>query len=734
MSDPTKTVTVTRGSSQKEVASDQLADAQREGWVPETADQQADRTVTGAQSDEEGTLAPLAAGALRGATFGLSDVAMRAIGGEDSAIRLRHMQENHGTASMVGELGGALATGGAVGKLGAGVAKAAGGGLVGGLAGTAAEGATYGLGSGVSQLALSDDPLTAEHVLSTLSTSALVGAGIGAGIGGVAKVGEKVLSKAGSALSEAAAARTAIEGIDPALQGLDDAGLKTAAQTEKEALKTAASQERASLEELRVNQRSEMAAQVKDLHDVLAEESPIFHAVNADEAAGIDGVKDIKVQLAKSFKTMRAQFDDPIGIAKNPDYLLKPLRMRQAALEELQGKVPEIQTVLGADTRAAALEHVDSALAQTKDQIAKIESIAGRTQAPVTSGRLAQLESGTSPKLEAIEAAREALKKAPEMGLLQKGATSAAFAGGTALAHMIPGVGMAAPFLGKSASELVGKLFTHLAAGAKAASEKTEGALQSFLSVGEKAVAPARMTATKVLSSVRFGTGPEAKSSELHDLFKARADELRQQTMYAPDGSTVMRPEARQAMAQRLAPIATVNPLLADKLETAAARKIAFLSSKIPKQPEVGGMQIGPDKWRPSDLQIRSWARTVRAAEDPHGVEERLAAGTVTPEDAEAYRTCFPEKFAALQQAIAVQAPQLSKTLPVRKKVALYTFTGVPTMPALAPNVFKVLQMNFATEPGSEGGMSAPRPAPHFGSMGSLKDLDKPTPAQQREQ
>ena len=32
---------------------------------------------------------------------------------------------------------------------------------------------------------------------------------------------------------------------------------------------------------------------------------------------------------------------------------------------------------------------------------------------------------------------------------------------------------------------------------------------------------------------------------------------------------------------------------------------------------------------------MRTWARYVAAVEDPGGVEERLAAGTVTPEDAE---------------------------------------------------------------------------------------------------
>jgi hypothetical protein len=129
-------------------------------------------------------------------------------------------------------------------------------------------------------------------------------------------------------------------------------------------------------------------------------------------------------------------------------------------------------------------------------------------------------------------------------------------------------------------------------------------------------------------------------------------------------------------------------------------------------------------------MQMRSFARTVRAVEDPHGVEERLAHGLITPEDAEAYRTCYPEKFQALQEQIMSTVPTLSKTLPMKRKVALFIFAGVPTAASLQPNVREVLQANFAMEKG--GGQQAPKPEPTYGPRGSIKSLDKPTPAQSR--
>lgn len=734
MADPEDSPTVTVVNADGQATDVAPADVDKwaaRGFHPESGEARAARIGTAARTESEGVAAPVILHGLSAATFGATDAVARALGGADAQIQMQHIQEDHPYASLAGDLAGSLAVAGSVGKLGKAASEAVGGGLLGATVGGGAEGATYGIGNAVHELALSDDPLTAEHITSALSSNVLLGAGIGGGVSGVLKLGDIALSRAAGKLAEANAARSAIQNLPEDLANLDTKGLKEAAATERASLADAAKAERDSLEQLRVPQREELANQIHDLHTELSTERPIFHAVQGEDVEKIAGVKDIQVQMAKSFDRMRSAFDSPLSVARDPFPLIKPLEMRQGALEALQEKAPELRAALAGDSRLGALAHVDETLAQTKEQIANIQALAKSN--PVQSGRLSMLTSGGSPRLDAIEAAREALSKAPDIGLVGKGAKGAAFAGATALAHMIPGVGIAAPFVGKAASDAVGAMFERMAGGVAKGVSKTQGAIASFLSTAsDKVAAAAPVTATKVLNAVRFGEGPEPASSSLADVFHARSQELRQQTEYAQDGTLQMRPEARQAMAQRLAPFAAVNPLLADKIETAAARKVVYMSSKIPKRPEIDGMQIGPDTWKPSDLAIRSWARTVRACEDPHSVEMRLAQGVCTPEESEAYRVCYPERYQAMQLAITTAAPKLSKTLPISKKVALYVFSGVPTMPALQPNVLKVLQSNFAVEPGTAGGSAAPKPLPSFGALGSMKALDKPTPAQQR--
>lgn len=715
----------------------------RHGYHPPVNADLAARAGAAQREADSSAIGALGQGIARTVTAGGSDALQTLVGGEDERIRLAQQKESHPYGALAGEVGGAFLPTGAAsifGKAGRAVgALGEGGGLLravgGAVAGGATEGALYGAGNAVSQLALSDDPIDVEHITGALSSNMLLGGAIGGVAGGAFKLGEKALSRASSTITKAGEARAAMQSIPEDLAGLDAKGLDAARAAAKTEHTAEIAAERKNLDSLRVEQRAELANQIKDFHTELSTERPIFQAITGDDVRAIPGIGDAASQLNKSYRGLRGALDNRIAVAENPERLLGHLQMQQTALEGIQAKAPELQAVLAGDARAAALEHVDLALEQNKAFQAQIRQLSSKT--PLQSGRLTMLEAAESPRMIAIDAAKEALKNAPELGMIGKAAKTAAFGGGTALAHMIPGVGIAAPFLGKAASDAVGKLFEHLAGHVSGGIAKSDGALQSFLGkaakIGEAATPVAATTATKILSSVRFGTGPEAKSTHLPDLYQARSLELRQQTEYGPDGTLQMRPDARLAMSQKLAPIATVNPILADRIETAAARKTVYMSSKLPKRPEVGGMQIGPDKYKPSDLEIRSFARTVRACEDPHGVELRLAQGNLTPEDAEAYRVCYPERYAQLQQAIATAAPQLSKTLPTHKKVALFVFTGVPTMPALTPNVLAVLQGNFASEPGSKGGTSAPKPMPAFGAMGSIKSVDKPTPAQARE-
>ncbi len=220
-----------------EQAAEALARTDRSGralFAPDTAELRAERRLRREYGDRP--IAAGAAGAARGATFGLSDVAGNALGYEENLAALQRLNPE---ASMVGEVAGSvapvLAFGGAglageavegaglLGRLGraatmparvvAGLGEAGGaaaGGLVRG-AGTTAlrrglgtvtrfgvEGAIEGAASEggriISESALGGDPdLTAQAIMARLGGGALYGAAGGAILGaGAGLVGEGV--------------------------------------------------------------------------------------------------------------------------------------------------------------------------------------------------------------------------------------------------------------------------------------------------------------------------------------------------------------------------------------------------------------------------------------------------------------------------------------------------------------------------------------------------------------
>lgn len=190
-----------------EMDSELLPNAIRDGVRYQTADEgrlASQQAIE--QIKKDAYNAPVTAavvGGLRGATVGLSDVAIRAFGNEDTATALRELQTYNPSASLAGEVVGGVAgmftpvsPVAAVAGLGAKAAKAAVGagktlqelsavGKMGrAVVGGATEGALFGAGQTLSEAAMSDPELSMQKAMSNIGIGALLGgslSGVGRG-------------------------------------------------------------------------------------------------------------------------------------------------------------------------------------------------------------------------------------------------------------------------------------------------------------------------------------------------------------------------------------------------------------------------------------------------------------------------------------------------------------------------------------------------------------------------
>jgi hypothetical protein len=631
------------------------------------------------------TLKAAAGGAVSGLSFGL-------------ASPFEDAQEFNPIASGVGQVAGALAPA-----------------LVGD------EGSLLSLGRLGRGAAVADDALTAERATSALSSRALF-----AGKGAAAEAGtlEHGLAGASAAIDEARASGA----VAPELAAMDAKGLRGAHAAELDVIEAS-----------RVPQRA-----------ALADDLAAFRAQARDDklflvTKGIkeDGIGALGKRTLKADRQLDNLLDNPIRMAAKPEQALAALQLQDAALEGILAKSDKLRAAFAADTtgaRAATLDKIPAALEQNRALQRRIAELA----AEPASERLAAIRDAQA----ALSVPKPALPPTPPPSIAEQALSGTAFGAITGAVHAIPVLGQIpglAHFIGAKGAKLATDLvFGKLGQTTAELAARGSQAAEAFL--GRAATTPtAAVLATKTLGKLAFApssisasedapapAAAPAKKLELASLYKQRADEVRSQTMYDATGKVVMRPEQRQVMAQQLDAIRAFSPMLADRMESVAVRRIEFLSSLLPRRPDFAGVTTGPDHWRPSDFEMRTWARYAAAVEDPHGVLERLAHGAVTPEDVHAMNAVYPELMADYTNRVVTALPELRKTLPYRRQIALSLFTGVPVDPALDPRVLSLLQSQFTEEPGSAGGTQAPAAMPQYGSI--KKSTDTPTPAQRRAQ
>jgi hypothetical protein len=664
--------------------------------------------------------AALGLGAARGLTLGASDILARDLGAEGEVAAI---QEERPGLSLAGEVAGAVApallSGGSslvargLAATPAGLAVRAGRaassspGLAGAAVRGAVEGGIFGAGIGVSEIALSEDPVTLEKAAASLSSNALLGAGLGGAAGFAGKAAEKGLRRARDLVRSRSAVGDLPESLAEDLTQLDRKGLRAAKDAEYERIKGD-----------RLTAGESMVEEVKAYRAALKEADNLYTLTKGAKKGS--ALAEAGGRTRKALRQLRSALDTPADLAARPSQIRKALAQLDQTFKDLAAEAPALRAAAegGGGSRLKALDALEG-LTKTNR---RLQSTVAELTTPI--------RDSVTPRLKQIDDAVDSLSSQGGPSFGQKLVEGSAF--GVVTGAVAPFTGPLAPLIGGAAAGKVGELvFGRLGKAASDMTKRIDKALTTVLDVGSKTVSKVGVPAT-VLSTARFGPDdrkrPEVKGSGKVKAFRARAQELQAQVQAGPDGRPQMTRAARARVADQLAGARAASLPVADALETVAARKVEFLAGKLPKQPFAG---FGPSNWRPSDFEIAQFSRYVAAVEDPASVIERVADGSLTPEDAEALRSVYPELYADMQRQLIEKLPELREQLPYQRRLMLSIFFGVPVDPAMSPDVLAVLQGHFAREESTAGGSHSPMPEPSFGALGSVAK-ESPTKAQER--
>lgn len=732
----------------------------------ETGAERAERDAEAKFGSSGGEALAAGAGALRGASFGISDMALVETGLAKPST-LKGLEDVNPTASGGGELAGAvgsllipgagevsvakasgkaaqLAERAAAKALGKSAQKVAGKALT-KAAGGAVEGALYGTGHAVSESYLGDTELTAEKLLAGAGVGALLGAGGAAGISLVGegakaglRTGAKLLGEMpdlSGALSEFAQRRSvkAAGAIQSNLNKIDE---KKALEIGQDLLDTGIVNAKSSQDDIFqavVGKRKETGKKIGellkeaddagakfDLAPVLKRGDEMLQEIALDPA-----LRKEARELDRLLKGYAKLSEDGVGFAQanklksNLQKTVKKWVDSDAKLEsakKMQGFLDdEIESQLGAATsklddfkeakrlygnlseaakwgRRSQAANLGNRFFSITDQglgglagaagvatsgpagiLAGVATAAGnkvlRERAPQVLADFAS-RLGESPALKTLAksfhaAVNKTLKQTPEAfgsygGVLANAAAHGAddlLATHAALAQSDPAYMKAVASAGFRPET----------------PEEAEGATRraNQLSKVQKMVEEhdRRLTAAVdgFLTNQKPGKGPGLSASAIRKGFSVTSAEL---ARLATDP---------QALIDRFA----LNPALADAapgvataVTTAATRAVQFLHEKAPKSPHAPNMPALAKPWSPTDAQLQTWSRHVRAVQSPETVLEDLQRGTASKEAVEALQAVYPKLAGDVKARFLERMATLDGRLPWRKRAALTALFG----------------------------------------------------------
>lgn len=708
-------------------------------------------------------------GAASGATFGLSDVALRAAGADPEAMRQLQARNPvaYGAGTAAGVLGSAavLPGGGLVGAVGrAGEAATEGGAALaraaaaqaGGTAakvlgyagdvgahalGSAVEGAVYGLGQTVTEAALGDPELNGEKLLSNVGLGALIGGSLG-GVGRL--VGTAARAAAGSGLGELAGEKVAeLAGVPKgALQAyLDNPDAVNNARSLHEI-------GQGFIDHIQ-SVRGELSGSSGEAYRMLAEsgkavDPAYFKQPLLDQAKRLEDLGVFGSESKRAIADFRSLAADVDANAKIPGSPLKNglteflgseapsaagtistevgLDRGKKLVTVLRDKAEDLAARPGADTQIVksyrdAATAIDEQLKTAVPEYAKhMEQLAAETKDYTGLADKFRSDNGAENLLKRImtgkdKFAAEALQRYDARfdttfgEDLKNSWARTAFERETTNGSRKVMAGYAA------GHALAGPIGGALGAGAGFLADKygthaVKAALDAARGVQDL------VSVEGLVNKATNAIGAGAKAAAVGAAKSAASPTM--STDEYTDLAQHLRhlagtPEALvQGVTSATQSVHNVAPHTAQALNVAAARAVTFLQAKLPQTPPtLPGDRTPP----PSKAEISRFARYRNTVENPVAVLANVADGTLSHEQLETLQTVYPKLYAHMQERVLEQLKEPGAA-PYHSKVALSRFLQMPLTRGVTPAALSQMQQvsQVASRP-------QPAPAPKPGKL-----------------
>lgn len=684
----------------------------------DTIAQAEDRARGRELSSELGPLeAPVAAaaGVLRGGSLGLSDAAVAgvdALTGGDLASDFRVLQDRNRGASVLGEVAGAVAPAvvapttvlgravtaptraiaGLSGAAGAAARGALGTGILGRAAGGLAAGAVEGIaGAGAMLLtdaALGRSPeLTAESIIQDVGFGGLLGGALGGTLGaasGLARAGGRYGLDAARVLGRRFLDETGTQ-LHPTvarwwgmLSGAEPGDLVALTRRDPGGLGERARRYIIGGEEVTMADVRRSMARLQSL------ETPLFSPrgfAGGSARRAIEAVESVRGRPVSHPASQRADTIDgsPATTAEAWDQLWR-LRSDPDVADLAEAALRREDAFGEAARRYRAYSDASAALASAYDDAAylaarrRLEDAAGRSPAVLREAE------------EVASAAQEAATVRAQWWRVIS--PEASIMGRAILGHVVGGpvaaaVGAAAGVLSQPAIVI-----------------RMMGAMESLGARLEGRVSDLASTVTSARTAAR-----RASHASYREALKTWREQQRQMEELRP-----------RVLAERLGEATAQFGPEADGVRSALQQRmvqLAALRRSIMPAPVTQSNSLTPhlNRLDPNPVEMDRFMRLSVVLDDPLVVVERVADGTIQPDEVELMRAAYPATYQAVVGAVMERLTMLHREPSYEHRLALSILLGVPTDPTLSPEFLSAVQTGYAmTAQGGGQSPQVPRP------------------------
>lgn len=259
-------------------------------------------------------------------------------------------------------------------------------------------------------------------------------------------------------------------------------------------------------------------------------------------------------------------------------------------------------------------------------------------------------------------------------------------------------------------------LLTNLETANKKVGSKINSSVKNFFKKTKRAAVPA---STKVLLNSNFALPGDDGSKQRQpknkkEAFKKLSTDLQQ---IQQDPEKLLNHLSTNALATTDA-----APLTATALNQTIINAVNFLVSKIPLDSSMGSGMFRRE-YEPSSIEIAKFERYVQAVENPMSVFDDLESGTLSREAVEALQVVYPDLYTRMQDRVMDEVVK-NPDIDYNKKIQLGILLDVPSDSSLIPANITGLQQTFTDEEQAQNAAKKQETAVET-TQGGLSNIDK---------